>query len=271
MSSAYDYVPPEPPNLTHLIRGARGGRASIRPHRDVGYRYAYFPEYTGPPPTSTWQKPIVGPPDRPFAELQVAKRLRDQEGWQVAWVHRPGQVITAWEPRSEVHFPRPALALLDRIRKRAGAKAGCWDLFGWKDGQPLFAELKRAGSSERLQRSQLAWMKAAREEGVPAAAFDVVEWYGGALQGRVLRLTSYTYDKPDGWAEWRAGRITYRGGCQSIVEGYRTAEVKTDADLLWLGFAWNHSGVTWCDIRERSVANRKLNHPRRPKRRRATQ
>jgi len=48
------------------------------------------------------------------------------------------------------------------------------------------------------------------------------------------------------------------------VEGYRirTPEVKTDADLLWLAFAWNHTGMTWCDIRERSVATRKATRRR---------
>jgi len=253
MTHAYDYSPPDTPNLTHMIRGPRGGRASIRKRIDVGYRYAYFPEYLGPNPKSTWRKPVVGPPDRPFAELQVAKRLHDDEGWQVGWVYRPGQFIATWEPRKEVKFPGPALELLERIRTHARAKAGCWDLFGWKDGQPLFVELKRAGSSDAVRASQWAWRKAALAEGVPSTAFDVVEWYGGALKGRVLRLTAYTYDKPDGWAEWRNGRITYRGPLQSIVTGYRTPEVKTEADLLWLAFAWDHTGVTWFDITERSA------------------
>jgi hypothetical protein len=242
-----------------MIRGSRGGRNSIRKRIDAGHRYAYFPEYAGPPPKRTWRKPIVGPPDRPFAELQVAKRLTDEE-WQVAWVYRPTQFIATWEPRTEVQFPRPALALLEQIQNRAGTKAGCWDLFGWKDGQPLFAELKRAGSSDRLRTSQLAWMKAALEEGVPSSAFDVIEWYGGALNGRILRLTSYTYGEATGWAEWRNGRITYNGDVQSIVDHYRDWGAKTEADLLWLVFARNHSGITWCDIKETSVKRQAAQH-----------
>jgi hypothetical protein len=183
----------------------------------------------------------------------VVKRLQD-EGWQVAWVFRPGQFIETWEPRTEVQFPEPALELFRRIQRHAGAKkAGCWDLFGWKDGQPLFVELKRTGSSDEVRDAQWAWRKAAIAEGVPQAAFDIVEWYGGALQGRILRLTAYTYDKPDGWAEWRNGRITYRGNLESIVRGYWTPEVKTAADLLWLAFAWDHSGITSFGITERSA------------------
>jgi len=68
-----------------------------------------------------------------------------------------------------------------------------------------------------------------------------------------ISASAHTYDKPDDRVERRNGRITYRGALKSIVEGYRTPEVKTEADLLWLAFAWNHTGVTWCDISERSV------------------
>src|SRR5260370_25605550 len=109
-------------------------------------------------------------------------------------------------------------ALLERIQKRTGGKGGCWDLFGWKDGKPLFAELKRGGSSDRVRPIQWAWRKAALDEGVDPSAFDVIEWYGGALKNRILRLTTYTDGKPDGCAEGRNGRTTYRGALKSVVD-----------------------------------------------------
>jgi hypothetical protein len=43
-------------------------------------RWLYFREYTGPHPKNSLGKPIVGVPDRPFAELQAVKRLEHQ-GW----------------------------------------------------------------------------------------------------------------------------------------------------------------------------------------------
>jgi hypothetical protein len=41
--------------------------------------WLYFREYTGPHLTTSLEKPIVGGPDRPFAELQAVTRL-DRQG-----------------------------------------------------------------------------------------------------------------------------------------------------------------------------------------------
>jgi hypothetical protein len=35
--------------------------------------WLYFRQYTGPAPKNTLGKPIVGPPDQPFAELQGSR------------------------------------------------------------------------------------------------------------------------------------------------------------------------------------------------------
>jgi hypothetical protein len=176
----------------------------------IDFRVAYFPEYLGRPPKQTWRKPIVGPPERPFAELQLVQRL-EQEGWTAAWAYRPGKFIATWEPKSPALFPRAALELLERIRKRAHAKAGCWDIFAWKKGQPLFIEVKRRNSSDRVRPSQLAWREAAMQEGVARSAFQLIEWCGGSLKGRSVRLTSFVGPDMNAWVECRNGKLTYGG------------------------------------------------------------
>jgi len=137
-----------------------------------------LPIYRGPGPASAWRKPVVGPPSRPFAEFQVVDGL-EADGWIAAWVNRPGRFISTWEPRTEVAFPAEALELHDRIRDESGQKSGCWDVFAWRDGTCLFAELKRGSSSDRIRESQLIWRDAALRLGVPTDSFAVVEWYGG--------------------------------------------------------------------------------------------
>src|SRR5437660_163278 len=96
-----------------------------------------LPMYSGPRPTSSWRKPIVGPPDRPFAELQVVAGL-EKLGWVAAWVYRPRKFIASWEPRLVAPLPTEALALHSHIQEQSNAHAGCWDVFAWCDGQALF-------------------------------------------------------------------------------------------------------------------------------------
>ena len=230
----------------------------------VASSVTYLPEYLGAPPKESWRKPIVGPPDRPFAELQVVQRL-EAGGWTAAWVHRPGRFLRAWEPRDDGPLPKTALALFERIQKRARSTAGAWDILAWKRGKPRFIELKRTHSSDRLRSSQLAWYQAARKEGVPSSAFEVLQWYGGCLKGRVLRLTSYTYDRVNGWAEYREGQLQYGGpspeGVRHLVDYYRGQIEGTDADLLWLVHMRNSGGITWCEISENME---KTSHRQRP-------
>src|SRR5512137_2570326 len=87
-----------------------------------------LPVYSGAWPSSTWRKPVVGPPSRPFAELQVVEGL-EVDGWIAAWVNRPGRFISAWEPRVVAAMPEAALHLHDRIRHEGAASAGSWDVF----------------------------------------------------------------------------------------------------------------------------------------------
>lgn len=148
--------------------------AKVRLHR------ADLPVYEGPLPTSDWNKTVIGPPARPFAELQVVDLL-DSSGWTAAWVYRANKFMSTWEPRVLATLPPAALDLHDRIRDAGDLKAGCWDVLAWRDGDVLFAELKQGGTSDRIRESQLRWRQVAISLGVPADSFVIVEWYAGSV------------------------------------------------------------------------------------------
>ena len=133
---------------------------------------AEFDRWNGPPPASTWRKPVVGPPARPFAELAVAHELA-QAGWVSGWVHRSGHYLSAWEPRLRSNFPTEALGLIAEISAVSREKAGCWDVYAWRDGMPLFAELK--WPRDRIRPSQRIWMDSAIQLGVSPDCFFLVD------------------------------------------------------------------------------------------------
>ena len=229
---------PPPRELAELIFGS---------NRNV----TYFREYTGPQPKRTLRKPIIGPPDRPFPELQVVQRL-EERGWMAAWIKSPGQYLSSWEPNGFVQFPPQALKLLKRIDERAGAKARSWDVLAWKDSAPLFLEVQRAGPSAKIRDPQIRWKEAAIAEGVDADSFRLLEWFGGDMRGRVMRLDFYVYDRSDGWAEYRDGALSFSdSGTESICQHYARWGAASPSDLLWLVFARNYDGVTWCAITQK--------------------
>ena len=108
-------------------------------------------------------------------------------------------------------------------------------------------------ASEVLSPSKLLWLQAALAESVPSSAFEIWRWFGGAVDGRVLRLTDYTYDRLDGWVECQNGHLTYSDGKRQkgMVEHYRDWGAQTEADLLWLVFVHNCQEITWCGIDEK--------------------
>ena len=132
----------------------------------------------------------------------------------------------------ETEPSRTARELVSRINSRAAGDASCWDVFAWKP-KLRFINMMRAGSSGMLSPSKLLWLQAALAEGVPPSTFEIWRWFGGALDGRVLRLTDYNLDRLDGWLDWGA---------------------QTEADLLWLVFVRNSDGMTWCGIEEKDIA-----------------
>jgi hypothetical protein len=147
---------------------------------------------------------------------------------------------------------------MERIDARAAGDASCWDVFAWKRSRRRFIYMTRAGSAEILPLAKQRWLEAALAEGVPPTAFEIWRWFGGALDGRVLRLLDYTLDRLDGWAEWEDGHVTYSDcGIRGMVDFYRDWGAKTEADLLWLVFVRNSDGMTWCNIVENDAGQLK--------------
>ena len=113
-------------------------------------RWLYFREYTGPSPKNSLDKPIVGGPDRPFAELQAVKRLEHQ-GWTAGWLYGPQEFISAWEPREETQFPGQLESLSHELIRGPHGTASRWDVFAWKP-ELRFIHMMRAGSQKCFRR-----------------------------------------------------------------------------------------------------------------------
>lgn len=221
-------------------------------------RAIYFREYRGRPPKHTWnRKAIVGPPLRPFAELQMVERL-EKAGWTAGWCYRARKFISTWEPEKRVvTFPQQAEDLLERIATEAGSSAGCWDVFAWKDGKPLFIELKRSGSGDELRDSQKRWRKAAEALKVSPDAFKEYEWLGGDLTGYSLKAMSCFGVDVQSWVRYQHGLYEFGGPdpaeAKNWLKGYQRITGLKGADALWVLFHDNTAGVTYWDIKQTKV------------------
>jgi hypothetical protein len=80
-----------------------------------------------------------------FAEIAIL-RCFQKEGWDGRWIDNFGgktkDRLGYWGDASEIikDLPAEQKALLERIRKKADCKGGCFDVFCWRDGDVVFAE-----------------------------------------------------------------------------------------------------------------------------------
>jgi len=141
----------------------------------VAVKRMSFQRWTGVMPASDWNgKPVVGPPHRPFSELQILAS-REFDGWKGAWVYRPRQFLSSWEPRAFIQPPAKMLALHDQLLSLVGRTSGCWDLFCWRNGKVLFVESKWPDLGDKVKQSQVAWLQAGLSSGLVPSAFLIVE------------------------------------------------------------------------------------------------
>jgi len=108
-----------------------------------------------------------------FAELAIL-RLFAEDGWSGVWVDTYRRCFRVGVTE-RVEIPEPKLQLLEQISTVAGARGGCFDVFTWRAEEIIFAESKRAGR-DRFRSSQLRWLDAALQLGLPATSILVVEW-----------------------------------------------------------------------------------------------
>lgn len=120
------------------------------------------------------RKPVLNFAGEPlFAELVILRHFQ-AAGWQGVWLDTY-QRRTRLSLTEDMPLPSAPRDLLGRIAKRAGTTHGCFDVFAWSGGHVAFAEAKRGGR-DRIRASQVRWLAAALEVGVPREAFLVVEW-----------------------------------------------------------------------------------------------
>jgi hypothetical protein len=119
----------------------------------------------------------------------------------------------------------------------------------WKP-ELRFIHMVRVGSSEMLSQSKLLWLQAAVTEGVPASTFEIWRWFGGALDGRMLRLRTTPMTGSTGGSNGKMAASPNDGEQRNGMH-YRDWGAQTEADLLWQVFVRNGQGVTWCGIEER--------------------
>lgn len=137
-----------------------------------------LPAWGGEPIGGTYgEKPLVDVEGEAlFAEL-AALRLLQREGWDGVWVDSFGRRYLAAMPDAGEPAELPAVwrILLGAIVEGRSAWSGCWDVFAWRGGDVLFAEVRRAGEGE-LRHSRRRWLEAALDKGLALDAFMLVDW-----------------------------------------------------------------------------------------------
>ena len=111
-----------------------------------------------------------------LAELAILGLL-EKDGWSGVWVNNFSTNFLKGLPglSEPSTVPGQPLAVFEKIKRRNGRRRGCWDVFAWRAGEVLFAEAKRM-DKDKIQKSQIEWLDAALNVGIPLEAFLVVEW-----------------------------------------------------------------------------------------------
>jgi hypothetical protein len=138
---------------------------------------ALFSKWNGKPVSTTYGGKFIAKFNgRPaFAELVILRSFRTS-GWNGVWVDTFGSSFrTRYWPKNSIDLPSKQESLLETIYKKAGSTGGCWDVFCWKGALVMFVEAKRK-RQDSLKPTQLRWLEAAIECGLPLDTFLVVEW-----------------------------------------------------------------------------------------------
>lgn len=134
-----------------------------------------FRRWLGVPPEDTYgNKPVIDMDGSPgYAELAILKLLQE-ENWQGVWIDTFRKVKRiAIDVYADL--PPDQDKLLEKIYATADTKSGCFDVFCWRPNNVLFVEAKRKGR-DRIRQTQIRWLSAALEIGIPVESFLVVEW-----------------------------------------------------------------------------------------------
>jgi hypothetical protein len=149
------------------------GRPVLVPKTSPG-----FPSWRGPSPGDNYNgKPILDFNGRPaFAELAILWSFQET-GWEGAWVdsYRNRYLRGFWPLPLPQELPAEQKGLLREIASRTDGAGRPWDVFCWSSKGVVFAEAKRL-KRDSIRLTQIAFLAAALEVGVPLSAFLLVEW-----------------------------------------------------------------------------------------------
>ena len=137
-----------------------------------------FKPWTGAPIPNTYNgKTVIDWYGEPvFAELAVL-RLFQTNSWDGVWVdsYRRKYRVGLPDVIDPVELLDEQKQLIESIRSKVGRSGGCWDVFIWKDGIPLFIELKRS-KKDKIHPNQNEWLAASLALGLKPDNFALVEW-----------------------------------------------------------------------------------------------
>jgi hypothetical protein len=108
-----------------------------------------------------------------YAELYIL-RLLEASGWDGAWIDTYRRRVLRG-PSMPASIPPTIASVRAAIAARAGTEFGSFDVIAWNGSDVLFAEAKRSGH-DRIRRTQVRWIAAALEVGIPRDAMLIVEW-----------------------------------------------------------------------------------------------
>lgn len=123
------------------------------------------------PACSQWNKPVLDlMRKRVCAETAIVSLLLQDE-WEAVWVSS-NRYRRDFPPHS-CSLDAEAEAELHKVR---GTKlTGCWDVFAFKNGAPLFIECKRK-KKDSITVPQREWLSAALKVGFTLENFLILEW-----------------------------------------------------------------------------------------------
>jgi hypothetical protein len=149
-----------------------------------------FKRWHGTPIAYTFGgKPLIDFDGKPmFAELAVMK-LFNNSGWQARWIETYGAKVKTpfhfsdWIDGKLLEQPHDPIQdveiskLLDGVSLLNGVNyfSGIWDVFGWLNGNVVFAECKRT-KKDKIRSSQVNWLSAGLSYGLKPVNFLVVQW-----------------------------------------------------------------------------------------------
>jgi hypothetical protein len=147
-----------------------------------------FQAWTGESISNTFGgKPLLNVNGTPvFAELAILD-LFIKSKWSGRWVETYGATnlkpyyFYRWDDcrlKEQKIFPLPETrdwSVLEKINNNRNGHSGFLDVMVWKDEHLVFAEAKHS-KNDSIRDTQVAWLEAALEAGVPVESFLVVEW-----------------------------------------------------------------------------------------------